>query len=273
MDRQKTDALNLSRRNSRYFVFLAYRTRQVLGDFIFSDLMAEICRATIGDTAYLFWEQFVAKGTDSTGAEFPWHQDSGYVDRPHKPYVNCWVPLDDVSERNGTVYILPFSKAGTKERVEHKPVSGSNDRVGYFGKETGVPAANCVGGGLTGTVFHRLNRRDQFRQVQAADIFPDRSCLMLDREQLFQRALAKLHLVPHGVPHPLPPNPRRNRLIGLLVRPQLKPSPLVHHSPSGGHSDYLIFNPGRPQKFSCLVERFTGSTGCNTPAAPRWGAR
>lgn len=26
---------------------------------------------------------------------------------PHKPYLTCWCTLDDVSEENGTVYVLP----------------------------------------------------------------------------------------------------------------------------------------------------------------------
>jgi ectoine hydroxylase-related dioxygenase (phytanoyl-CoA dioxygenase family) len=183
MDRQKTDTLNLSRRNSRYFVFLAYRTRQGLGNFIFSDLMAEICKATIGDTAYLFWEQFVAKGTDAKGAEFPWHQDSGYVDRPHKPYVNCWVPLDDVSEQNGTVYILPFSKAGTKERVEHEPMPGSSDRVGYFGKETGVPVVVPAGSIaiFSSVSFHRsgANSTTRMRRAYSVQYSPE---VVLDKD-------------------------------------------------------------------------------------------
>src|SRR5690606_11383116 len=55
MDRQGVDVINLSRRNSRYFVFLAYKDRPQLGKFIFSERMAEICKATIGDNAYLFW--------------------------------------------------------------------------------------------------------------------------------------------------------------------------------------------------------------------------
>ena len=46
---------------------------------------------------------------------FSWHQDSGYVKwydptTQHKPYVTCWCTLDDVSEENGTVYILPHSR-------------------------------------------------------------------------------------------------------------------------------------------------------------------
>lgn len=177
MDRQGTNVLNLSRRNSRYFVFLAYKDRPHLGKFIFSDLMAEICRATIGDNSYLFWEQFVVKGTDVKGAEFGWHQDSGYVDYSHKPYVNAWVPLDDVNEENGTVYLLPYSLAGTRDKVEHKPVPGSNDRVGYFGNEKGIPA-NCSAGSIvvfSSTVFHRsgANSTDKMRRAYAIQFSPE----------------------------------------------------------------------------------------------------
>ena len=177
MDRQKTDVLNLSRRNSRYFVFLAYKERPMLGDFIFSERMAELCRATIGARAFLFWEQFVVKGTDKKGAEFGWHQDSGYVDHVHQPYVNCWIPLDDVNEENGTVYLLPYALAGTREKVEHKPVPGSNDRVGYFGKETGVPA-NCPAGSMvvfSSLVFHRsgANHTQKMRRAYAVQYSPE----------------------------------------------------------------------------------------------------
>ena len=177
MDKAGTDVLNLSRRNSRYFVFLPFKNRPALGKFIFSDLMAEICRATIGDSAELFWEQFVVKGTDRKGAEFPWHQDSGYVDRAHRPYVNAWIPLDDVSEENGTVYILPFSKAGTRERVEHRPIPGSNDRVGYFGSETGVPV-NAPAGSIavfSSVSFHRSgpNQTKAMRRAYSIQFAPE----------------------------------------------------------------------------------------------------
>ena len=177
MDSLGTDILNLSRRNSRYFVFLAFKDHPELGKFIFSDLMGEICRATIGDEAYLFWEQFVVKGTDPKGAEFTWHQDSGYVDNRHKYYVNAWVPLDDVNEENGTVYLLPYSLAGTKDKVDHKPVSGSNDREGYFGTEKGVPA-NCPAGSIvvfSSTTFHRSgpNKTDKLRRAYAIQFSPE----------------------------------------------------------------------------------------------------
>jgi ectoine hydroxylase-related dioxygenase (phytanoyl-CoA dioxygenase family) len=177
MDRLGTNTLNLTKKNSRYFVFLAYKDRPQLGEFIFSDMMAEICKATIGNNAYLFWEQFVVKGTDPKGAEFTWHQDSGYVDNIHKPYVNAWIPLDDVNEENGTVYLLPYSLAGTKEKVEHKPLEGSNDRVGYFGAEKGVPA-NCPAGSIvvfSSTCFHRsgINKTNKMRRAYAIQFSPE----------------------------------------------------------------------------------------------------
>lgn len=177
MNRRNTDMLNLSRKNSRYFVFLAYKDRPELGEFIFSSLMAEICRATIGPNAMLFWEQFVVKGTEKKGAEFGWHQDSGYVDYIHKPYVNAWIPLDDVNEENGTVYLLPYSLAGTREKVEHKPVPNSNDRVGYFGTEPGTPAI-CRAGSIvvfSSTVFHRSgsNLTDKMRRAWAIQYSPE----------------------------------------------------------------------------------------------------
>jgi ectoine hydroxylase-related dioxygenase (phytanoyl-CoA dioxygenase family) len=177
MDRLGTNTLNLTKKNSRYFVFLAYKDRPQLGEFIFSDMMAEICKATIGNNAYLFWEQFVVKGTDPEGAEFTWHQDSGYVDNIHKSYVNAWIPLDDVNEENGTVYLLPYYLAGTKEKVEHKPLEGSNDRVGYFGAEKGVPA-NCPAGSIvvfSSTCFHRsgTNKTNKMRRAYAIQFSPE----------------------------------------------------------------------------------------------------
>ena len=63
---------------------------------VFSELMAEICRATIGDTAFLFYDQYVVKAAEK-GIPFSWHQDSGYLGFSHRPYVTIWAAVDDVS--------------------------------------------------------------------------------------------------------------------------------------------------------------------------------
>ena len=177
MNRIGSDELNLSRKNSRYFVFLAYKERPQLGKYIFSDVMAEICKATIGDKAYLFWEQFVVKGLDKKGAEFTWHQDSGYVDHPHKPYVNCWIPLDDVSEENGTIHLLTYDEAGTNQKIKHKLIEGSNDRVGYFGRKPGFPAVVKAGSIVifSSTVLHRSgpNNTNKMRRAWAIQYSPE----------------------------------------------------------------------------------------------------
>jgi ectoine hydroxylase-related dioxygenase (phytanoyl-CoA dioxygenase family) len=168
MDRQGKDVIGLNHRNSRYFISNRYKESPHLADFIFSDLMAEICRATLGETAYLFHEQFVVKAAER-GMKFGWHQDSGYVRSPHKPYVTCWCALDDVNEENGTVYLLPYSRAGVRERVAHVQEAGTNDLIGYFGDDPGIPVIVPAGSiaVFSSVCFHRSgpNRTNKMRRI------------------------------------------------------------------------------------------------------------
>lgn len=169
MDAKGVDRLDLNHKGSRYFVG-AYRSGdQEIGDFIFSDLMAEITRATLGDDVFLFFEQYVVKAAEK-GGKFSWHQDSGYVGHPNrKPYLTCWVTLDDVNEENGTVYLLPYSRAGTRDYVQHRYDAESNDKVGYFGDDPGIPIIAPAGSiaCFSSTVFHRSgpNLTDKMRRV------------------------------------------------------------------------------------------------------------
>ncbi len=156
MDQQNTDSLGINHRHKRYFIANCFRQQPKLRDFLFSDLMAEICQSTLGDTAYLFWEQYVVKGAGE-GMKFSWHQDSGYVGYPnHQPYLTCWCALDDMTIENGTVHILPFSRSGIRSWVQHIREEGSNDMVGYFGTDKGiaavVPAGSIVA--FTSISFH-----------------------------------------------------------------------------------------------------------------------
>ncbi len=128
-------------KGSRYFIANRHKGTR-LPEFIYSDLMAEICRATLGDNAYLFWEQFVVKGPEK-GSKFSWHQDSAYVGTPHRPYITCWVTLDDVSEANGTVYLLPYSRAGTREVLPHKAERGEPRTRGLLRQRPGRPGSSC----------------------------------------------------------------------------------------------------------------------------------
>ncbi len=168
MDEQGTDVLGINHRNKRYFVSNCYAQRPILGKFIFSELMAEVCRATLGPNAYLFWNQYVVKCAEQ-GMKFSWHQDSGYVHPNHKPYLTCWITLDDVTEENGTVYLLPYSRSGIRTWVQHTVDPETNDRVGYFGSDRGIPVIAPAGSiaCFTSYVFHSsgANRTKNMRRI------------------------------------------------------------------------------------------------------------
>src|SRR6185295_14774040 len=83
-DEKGVDTDGINHRNTRYFISQRHTESKRMHEFIFSELMAEICKATIGENAYLFWEQYVVKAAEK-GMKFGWHQDSGYVGFPHTP--------------------------------------------------------------------------------------------------------------------------------------------------------------------------------------------
>jgi ectoine hydroxylase-related dioxygenase (phytanoyl-CoA dioxygenase family) len=177
MDKAGTKSNGINHRGNRYFISLQWEKSKRLHEFIFSDLMAEICRATIGNDAYLFWEQYVVKAAE-VGMKFAWHQDSGYVGFPHKRYVTNWCALDDMSVENGTAYILPFSRAGTQEIQPHvRDDSGSNDLVGYHGKDPGEPVIVPAGSiaVFSSVTFHRsgANTTNKMRRVYLPQFAPE----------------------------------------------------------------------------------------------------
>jgi len=170
MEAKGVERLGINSKNSRYFVsVLKDEPENPVADFVFSPLMADICRATLGADAFLFHEQYVVKAAER-GESFSWHQDSGYVGyADHKPYLSCWVTLDDVNEQNGTVYLLPYDKAGTRAYVPHTKDASNNDLTGYFGDDPGVPVIAPAGSiaCFASTVFHRssANQTDKMRRI------------------------------------------------------------------------------------------------------------
>jgi ectoine hydroxylase-related dioxygenase (phytanoyl-CoA dioxygenase family) len=171
MDAIGTDRLDINARGKRYFAAMIYKDRPELRRFLFSELMAEICRSTLGHAAYLFWEQYVIKAADPD-TSFSWHQDSGYVHENHEPYLTCWIALDDVNEENGSVYLLPYSRSGIRSYVKHIRDPRANDKVCYFGADRGVPVIVPAGSiaVFSSVVIHSSgpNRTDRMRRVYLA---------------------------------------------------------------------------------------------------------
>jgi ectoine hydroxylase-related dioxygenase (phytanoyl-CoA dioxygenase family) len=170
MDHLGVDTIDLDHRGSRYFVH-AWGKSPAVGRFLRSDLMKAIATAALGENICLFNEQYVVKAAER-GMKFGWHQDSGFIPYAHRPYLTCWIPLDDVDEANGTVYLLPFSRAGTRDVAEHVRDEETNDLVGYFGKDPGDPVTVPAGSiaCFSSTLFHRsgANTTDRMRRVYLA---------------------------------------------------------------------------------------------------------
>jgi ectoine hydroxylase-related dioxygenase (phytanoyl-CoA dioxygenase family) len=201
MDRHGVDKLDLDHRGRRYFIH-AYGSSPGVRRFLFSDLMAQIARIALGNRVYLFNEQYVVKGAER-GMEFGWHQDSGYVGYPHAPYLTCWLPLDDVDEANGTVYLLPYGRAGTRAVVEHVRDEETNDRIGYTGDDPGDPVIVAAGSIVcfSSTVFHRSgsNTTERMRRVYVAQYSREP---VLNKERSGPRHLAEPLLIDAEIQRP-----------------------------------------------------------------------
>ena len=178
MDELGVDTIGITHRGKRYFANECQRSQPALHQMLFSQTMADVCRATLGDNAYFFFDQFVVKGPEG-GLPFAWHQDSGYVvgnggPVDHAPYLTCWCPLDDATAQNGTMRVLPFSQApAAREAIlPHPKQEGTNDLVGWTGDEPGVtlevPAGSVVA--ISSRVLHTTgaNTSDKSRRVYLA---------------------------------------------------------------------------------------------------------
>ena len=176
MDAKGVDRLHINAKGKRYFVPYCYQKKPEMGNFVFSDLMADVCRATLGDEVYLFWDQYVVKGTDKDSS-FAWHQDSGYVHLECPMYLTCWVTLDDVALENGTVFLLPYSESGIRSVVQHLKDPRTNDMVGYFGKNPGIPVIIPAGSiaAFSSYVFHRSgpNLTNKMRRIYLPQYSPE----------------------------------------------------------------------------------------------------
>jgi ectoine hydroxylase-related dioxygenase (phytanoyl-CoA dioxygenase family) len=197
MDAAGTDTLGISHRGKRYFANECQREQPELRRILFSAQMAEICGATLGETAYFFFDQFVVKGPEG-GLPFSWHQDSGYVvgnggPAEHAPYLTCWLTLDDATLANGTVRLVPGSHrrgvVGHERQADTNDLAVTIDEAEAIALE--VPAGSVVA--FSSYTLHATgaNRSDRARRVYLAQYTPE---VMLDPGtlQLRRNAIALL---------------------------------------------------------------------------------
>ena len=173
MEAKGVTSLGINHYKKRYFISNRGANSPIINSFLFSPLMGDVAKATLGNTAYLFHEQYVVKAAE-VGTKFGWHQDSGYVGHYHRPYLSCWCALDDMTIENGTIFVLPYERAGMTpdDLFDHTIEAGSNDKIGYRGDDPGMPAIVPVGSVVvfSSRTFHRsgTNTTDKMRRSYLA---------------------------------------------------------------------------------------------------------
>ena len=126
--------------------FLRHRHEEfpAVNDFILGPKMAALGADLLGQDTFLFNEQFVVKGAGK-GASFAWHQDGAYVGFDHPAYLTVWIALDDATEENGCVYVLPRNLDAKPNLDPHEWMDDANELNGYTGSDPGR-AMTCKAG-------------------------------------------------------------------------------------------------------------------------------
>ncbi|MCY3907753.1 MAG: phytanoyl-CoA dioxygenase family protein [Anaerolineaceae bacterium] len=132
-----------------------WRPDPLVRDFLFSDLMAEVGRATLGEDVFLFNEEYDITAAGH-GITYDSHLGSRDIGHFRRPYLSCCCALDDM----------------TVELFEHRVEGSSNDRVGYHGDDPAVAALAPAGSMVvfSSRVVHRSgpNTSERMRRVYLA---------------------------------------------------------------------------------------------------------
>ena len=109
-------------------IFLANQSpfHPELQRYLRSQPIKQLASELLGKKVFLFNEQIVTK-EPYTQSSFNWHQDSGYIDFEHKPYLSTWLALDDTNALNGPLSIIPTKLEETNKAILHKWSEKSKD--------------------------------------------------------------------------------------------------------------------------------------------------
>ena len=142
----------ISRPNEISFTIHLAERDPSIKSFVSQATFAEITSGLLDADISLYWDQAVYKKPEAA-RDFPWHQDTGYIPTDPATYVTCWLALDDVTQENGCIWVLP----GTQKQglIEHQ-----NTEIGkqcYFGDDPGIPVPLTKGSMVvfSSLLFHR----------------------------------------------------------------------------------------------------------------------
>ncbi|MBA3707547.1 MAG: phytanoyl-CoA dioxygenase family protein [Planctomycetes bacterium] len=83
--------------------------------------LVDVVENLIGPDLELYTDQMFVKGPYH-GSEVPYHQDSPYWPIEPEGILSCWLAVDDATEENGCVRVIPGSH---KQAITHSSFSGA----------------------------------------------------------------------------------------------------------------------------------------------------
>lgn len=131
------------------------------------------------DATYMFNEQFVVKSPAAAAggnSAFAWHQDGSYVGFDHTAYLTMWVAIDEATEKNGALRILPRNLDDDSSLGEYRVDPDTNERVCHDGDEglmiTAEPGTLVV---FSSTTMHASspNRTPDLRRAWLCQFTPE----------------------------------------------------------------------------------------------------
>lgn len=157
----------------------------LIWSFVTQPIFIELATTLIAPDIALYWDQSVYKKPE-TRRDFPWHQDTGYIQVEPQEYLTCWLALEDATVENGCIWILPGSHQ--QGLVEHQdtPIG----KQCYFGDDPGTPVPLRKGGMavFSSLMFHRSGpntsdgeRKAYIVQYSAANVRDGKTGQPLDK--------------------------------------------------------------------------------------------
>ena len=113
-------------KDGRKFLKNQSRYYPVIQRYLKSKPIKEVVTKLLDGEAFIFNEQFVIK-EPRTPSSFNWHQDSGYINFAHKPYLTTWLALDETHSLNGPLSVIPTNLETTPEVLTHQWSDKSKD--------------------------------------------------------------------------------------------------------------------------------------------------
>ena len=113
-------------KDGRKFLKNQSRYYPVIQRYLKSKPIKEVVTKLLDGEAFIFNEQFVIK-EPRTPSSFNWHQDSGYINFAHKPYLTTWLALDDTHSLNGPLSIIPTNLETEAKVLTHQWSDKSKD--------------------------------------------------------------------------------------------------------------------------------------------------